>query len=109
MSDGYAERRVLAMLLIAPERIDEIDLAPDDFEYTSHRDLFRAISEKRTGDLLSLELSDEVAKFALTLEENHAPSNLVPFSRIVAKAAEQRRFARSVSRLRGDPGKRPAL
>lgn len=102
---NYAERRVLALLLADPLRVQETDLAAADFEYPFHRELFCAIAEKRTGDVLALGLPDEISRFALTLEENWAPTNLLAFSGIVGESARQRGFARNVSRLRGDPAK----
>jgi hypothetical protein len=105
----YAERRVLALLLADPQRVQETDLAADDFEYRDHRELFQAITEKRTGDVLALDLPDDLSRFALALDENWTPTNLLVMSGIVGAAARQRGFARSVSRLRGDRAKRFSL
>lgn len=101
MTPAYAERRVLAVLLTAPERVAETGLKTDDFTFEYHRQIFDAIKAKHTGDLLVLELSDDVSQYAIDLDENWAPENLGAFARIVRKDAEQRRFARAVRKLSG--------
>ena len=96
---AYSERRVLSLLLIAPERVVETGLAADDFMFEFDRQIFGAIAEKRTGDILVLALPDDVSRYALDLDENWAPTNLRAFAGIVRDDAEQRRFASAVRKL----------
>ena len=91
---GYAERRVLSLLLAYPALT--VDLKADDFEYAFHRLLFAAVGD----EIATMPVLDEVKVYALNLDENWAPENLGAFADIVKKAAAQRRFAQGVERLR---------
>jgi hypothetical protein len=101
MTPAYVERRVLAILLTAPGRIAETGLKVDDFTFEYHRQIFRAIAEKQTGDILVLGLPDDVSRYAVALDEDYAPTNLCVLADVILDDAKQRDFARSVSRLRG--------
>jgi replicative DNA helicase len=105
VTTGYAERRVLALLLANPERVTETSLSPKDFVFDYHGLIFGAIADTNTGEVLGLGLPDEVSRYALGLDENWTSVNLSAFAEIVRQDAAQRRFVRSVAKLRGGPRK----
>lgn len=98
--DAFAERRVLAILLANPDLMPA-GLKSEDFYFDFSREIFAAIGKRGTGEVVSLELSDEVSTYALNLDESYAPENLAAWARIVKAKAEQRAFEKRVSRLRG--------
>lgn len=99
--DAFAERRVLAIVLAHPERLQETGLKPEDFYFDFSREIFSAIGKHGTGEVVSLGLPDDVSAYALDLDESYAPENLQAWARIVKAAAEHRAFEKRVSRLRG--------
>lgn len=98
MSDmsSYAERRVLSIMLANPD-LWPAGLEAQDFEYEWHSRIFARIPE---GEIAEMDLPVEIKTFALDLDENWTPQNIVPFVEFVKRGAQTRRFAASVGKLR---------
>lgn len=92
----YAERRVLSIMLANP-LLWPGGLETFDFEYEWHGKVFEQIPH---GEIASMAFSDEIKVFALNLDEDWTPENIVPFVECIKREAQTRRFAASLGKLR---------
>lgn len=92
----YAERRVLSIMLANPS-LWPAGLDASDFEYEWHSKVFEQIPK---GEIALMELPDPIKVFALNLDEDWTPENIVPFVDAIKRGALARRFAANVGRLR---------
>jgi hypothetical protein len=95
---GYAERRVLALLLEDPAKMALAGLDSIDFEYTWHSIIFDQL--RKGNDVNAMTCHDDVKQYVVGLDENWTPENFGTFVTMVHDHAEQRRFEDGLMRLR---------
>lgn len=105
-----AERQILGVCLVNPDRLDEVDLHPDDFHSETHRKIYRAMKSLAAGEVVpdyaavqeyfdrkgDTETGSELLKL---VEESGIGVNLETYTRIVSDYATRRRIIQDAEKL----------